>query len=560
MLHYSSIICGDCGYSASDKHEMHLHVLTAHAAKYDTDMDSMNPGAPALFNFHPKFGPELGDFTAYNQMVIAQRLMICKRFPRRGGIPRIPPPPQPTSGFYGDFRGIPGINNSCFLDVFFMIIAYSSAFDRIFTQEALNASVLLQIILYDLVIPLRTRMSVSRDVIAMIRQLMFEETRRTDYLNDIFDMEELMMHIYDLVPSFSSICNLVNSSNSSGSIVCPMVLALVSPENGVHVSLQSAILYSLYSKETTILSPPPDIFFVRVRPGTSDVPPLALPQTEVSLATGTYLNDRQHVVEILEKSSYSLSKVICIIDSHYTGFLKIGDKWFYFDSMHGFDKGHCVPTITYVPGFEEYLNSGCRRSEYLLAKSDARPNETRIDYTNIVTKGSYAYVFSKKELSEESLYRGGCAATASKPTSVRLPDIDESLLTGLSLVHHDPPSFGHTQPHCMSSLITSPEHFYDECKHAISRNFFPEQITVYTHFNYEYCVRFIQNLFSSIVFDEHDVSYRIISFTMEDRTSVSYHGNIDNLSKKHEKQSFYAQLEPKISRQDVISVVIAKIH
>lgn len=268
----------------------------------------------------------------------------------------------------------------------------------------------------------------------------------------------------------------------------------------------------------------------------------------------TYLLEGD-VEEKRKESSYSLTAIILLEGAHYRALLELPDgEWSLFNSMHGFDNGHCIPTITYVPGFRQYLESGCR-AEYLCSKSDAG----RTYYHRLVTECSYAYFFSKSVQSGEAFCRSDCDAGA-LPTRVLLPDIDDSLIEDLEIVHHVPPSFGHTQPHCMPSLITSPEHFYEACKHVISSKSFPEKTTVKTSFDRRYFCMFCQNLFSSIVFPEFSVNYRIISFSMENGTIVSYHGNIDNLSKGTEKQFFYEQLEREISRQNVISVDIAKIH
>jgi hypothetical protein len=589
MAHKSGLICGICNHVSFDPNDAHHHSLTAHASKEDKDFDPSNPEPPASFYSNRNFGPNISEFTPYNPEKINQLLKHRKMFPRRGGIP---PPPQPTYGFFGDFRGIPGLNNSCWADVFFMIMSFSSAFDGIFTQEALDASVLLQIILYDLIIPLRTRMSVSRDVIAMIRQLMFEETRISSYVDGINDLAEFTMHLCNIVP-FSSVCNFVNSSDALGSIVCPIVLELVSPDTGSHDCLETAIRYSLKSKETTIQDLP-EAIFLGVRTDKFDVPPLVLPEQVVNLKTGTYLHDG-NVGDNLEQGSYSLTAIPCIYMSHYYVFLKLSDgEWCIFDSMHRFDNGHCVPTITHVPGFKRYLESGCR-AEYICSER----------YHRLVTDCSYAYFFSKSVQPVQDFCRIDCDAIASplnvvlfedldqvhhelasfgfsksvqhvdafcrrlghaiaSPMRVRLPEIDDSLFEeDLDLVHHEPHSFRHTHSHHMSSKITNPERFYEECKYAISSGSFPIQTAVKTRFDGKYCDLYRQNLFSSIVFPEFpefQVRYRIISFTMEDGTIVSYHGNIDNLSKQEEKQFFYDQLHHEISHQDVISVVIEKIH
>jgi hypothetical protein len=398
-----ALICSVCNIQFPDVHDRHFHMMTAHASESEKDNDASNQNPPRSFVPEPGIGPTDGSFQAYDSKRIEQKLNEhLARSEQKVVVPEIPRPLNPeSSNFFGDFRGIPGCNNSCYLDVFFMILSFSSLLDGIYTQEALNSSVLLRIILFDVVIPLRTRMSVSRDVIAMIRQLMFQKTNRKDYLGDIFDLEEFLMHLCEDV-NLSSICNFVNSSDIDGAIVCPLVLSIVSAGcKGVHSSLQDSILYTLNAKETSIIDLP-TAFFARVRPGNFDLPPLVLPQTRVFLETGTYIGGA-HVVDKLIRAIYTLSAIVCIKLSHYVLFLRLKDgEWFFFDSMRKIDSGHHVPTSTHVPNFQNYLESGCDES-LLTLKSDGRPDESRDSFHKRVTEHAYAYFFTAtREVSKES--------------------------------------------------------------------------------------------------------------------------------------------------------------
>ena len=95
---------------------------------------------------------------------------------------------------------------------------------------------------------------------------------------------------------------------------------------------------------------------------------------------------------------------------------------------------------------------------------------------------------------------------------------------------------------------------------AITSQQLPQYTEVRCRFNDVYFQEFKENLFGSLTFVEHNMAiYRVVSFQMEDGFHVSYHGCIQNLSNSDEKNFFYSQLEPLISKQDVVSVTIAKL-
>jgi hypothetical protein len=143
---------------------------------------------------------------------------------------------------------------------------------------------------------------------------------------------------------------------------------------------------------------------------------------------------------------------------------------------------------------------------------------------------------------------------------IRLPEIDLSILEDDSPIHHEPPSFGHTQLRSSSYCISNAQQFFDACNLAITSQQLPQHTEVRCRFNDVYLQYFRDNLFGSLIFVEHNmVRYSVVSFQMEDGSRVSYHGCIQNLSRSDEKNAFYSQLEPLISKQDVVSVTIAKL-
>ena len=558
-----AFLCHVCGMDFKYIDELQIHEMTDHASESEKDNDVSNPNPPRSFVSNLAIGPPDGSFQAYDSNRIQRRLNEhLEMYEQKVVVPEIPRPLNPeSSNFFGDFRGIPGCNNSCYLDVFFMILSFSSLFDGIYTQEALNSSVLLRIILFELVIPLRTRMSVSRDVIAMIRQLMSQKTRRVDYLGDIFDLEEFLMHLCQEL-NLSSICNFVNSSDIDGAIVCPLVLSIVSAGcKGVHTSLQDSILYTLNAKETSIIDLP-TAFFARVRPGNFGLPPLVLPQTRVFLETGTYIGGR-HVVDKLIRAIYTLSAIVCIRLSHYVLFLRLKDgEWFFFDSMRKIDSGHHVPTSTHIPYFQDYLESGCDES-LLTLKSDASPGESRDSFHERVTNHAYAYFFTAtrevskesecvglpaeeplldarrmweasqqtakahlhvmqpRQFSSQSSSAGGAAAVSAKPAqSSRKP----SAGGGAAAVPYQPPqSFGHithqgvVEPQTWQQKLQSFFHdlfifhlvkniIYSSGEHASSDDEFKTNTILLSSISF-YAQKMLENVSSAFMFSAPDITF-----------------------------------------------------
>jgi hypothetical protein len=272
----------------------------------------------------------------------------------------------------------------------------------------------------------------------MIRCFLAEATQKKDYLGGLVDFTEFLMHLTEHV-SFSKVCNFQHD----GSIECPLVIPVVNLPKGTHTSLQHGFDYTL-GLNKIVMTTAPSALFVRVRPDFG-LPPSALPQMSLNVA----------------KSSYNLSAIVCIERSHYVVFLYFLNEWFFFDSMHGFNNGHCIPTMTHIPGFQAYIESRCNES-LLQLKSDARDGETRRSFHDRVTKDSYTYLFTKipESASSDAASAGGGAAVAKQ--QAHKDEFKKSPKSALSpapppqkpsagggrtaaIQHQAPPSFGYMQ-------------------------------------------------------------------------------------------------------------------
>jgi len=170
---------------------------------------------------------------------------------------------------------------------------------------------------------------------------------------------------------------------------------------------------------------------------------------------------------------------------------------------------------------------------------------------------------SSSELKIQMINDGNHFQLIIQKPRIRLPEIDSSILedSPRHSRHHEPPSFGHTQLRTSSCYISNAQQFFDACNLAITSQQLPQQTQVTVRFNDVYFQQFKENLFGSFTFVEHNmVRYRVVSFQLQDGSRVSYHGCIENLSRSEEKKAFYSQLEPLISKQDVVSVTIARLN
>jgi len=545
-----AFICHLCKIGFSYEDDLQVHQMTDHASKTDLADDDAQTGAPPTFVGNPMFGPKQSDFTPHDSTKIQKMLEDCIGGPETVKMPVIPPPLVPPSqNFFGEWRGIQGRCNSCYLDVFFMLFAFSTAFDGIFTQEALNESIFLRIVLFEIVIPLRNKIYVKRDVTAMLRTFLADATRNREYLTNTWDFTEFLMDLVKQV-DFSNVCNFIGDS-----IVCNFLIQLEGIQHHV-LNLQQLVDHTM--KINKITSPvPPEACILRVRPDHISEPPLCLPQSTVSL----------------HGYSYRLSAIICMSRSHYTGFYRLDRIWVFFDSMSNSVGGHCVPLITPVPGFQEYLDSGCNE-RFLSQKNDG---ESRDSYDNRVKIGAFAFIFTREEIvpvlppriqgSSAVLPSGlaqpapssrkpsaggdGAAAFSAQPApSSRKPSASGG--GAAPVPHRSPPSFGHSQP--MQTIFGRPlviqAGSLPDLVFSKSAGFFGSIANIVQDSKtYLDCVEVtglsIPHGLNIALFGSFPVSngenyhpYRGTIFMFNDESVLQYDGSVDDLSDPNNKKKF----------------------
>jgi len=466
-----AFVCQLCSMGFKHRDELEVHQLTEHASDADLVDDDTQPGAPSSFVKNSMYGPRESDFTKYDQNKIAQMLNERIGGPESIRKPTIPPPLFPSnSEFFGHFRGLEGRLNSCYLDVIFMMFAFSTAFDGIFTQKALNESIFLRIVLFEIVIPLRTSMFVNRDIVAMLRTFLADATQNQEYLTNTFDMTEFLMNLMEQI-DFGMVCNFQSESTT-----CRLVVSVKGIE-GSRLNLQELILHTM-QVDGISFPKQPTAFFARVR-SAFDLPPNCLPQSRVTLGRLIYL----------------ISAIFCIERSHYTAFYRLPDgEWVFFDCMRDKEHGHSIPSITHVPYFQAYLDSGCSK-RLLSVKSDARSGETRNSFHDCVTRYAYVFVFTKDlvvlpsssqsvpvlpprlpmstvsdarkvvPISQKSSADGGAAAVSAPATPLcRKPSAGGG---AAAIPHQPPPSFGHAQ----RQVVAGPQSWKDKLQ-----GFFPSLV------------------------------------------------------------------------------------
>jgi hypothetical protein len=573
--HTFRFLCQDCNMKFKFLNELQVHHLTEHSSKAELVNDDTQPGAPPSFVENPVYGPIRSQFTPYESGKIQNMLDQRIGGPETVILPLIPPPLHPGSpGFFGPFRGIEGKMNSCYFDTFFMLFAFSSAFDGIFTQKALNESIFLRVLLFEIVIPLRTRLFVNRDVVAMLRYFLAEATSNKDYLSNTFDMSEFLMNLMEQI-DFGMICNF-----SGASVTCPLVLD-VKHFQVCKFNLQNAMLHAMQVDGISI-SDQSEAFVTRVRSDFSH-PPNCLPQSSVTLGESTYL----------------ITAIFCIEKSHYTAFYRLpNQEWVFFDCMRDKEHGHCVPSITQVPDFQNYLDYCCAE-QYLSVKSDARSGETRNSFHHCVTKYAYAYVFTrdpvvlpssgqavpvlpprvpmstvadatKVPISRNHSAGGGAVAV---PAQSAQPRRKPSAGGGgaAAVPHQPPPSFGYSQPPCpprkpahLSSHIVeydgsdisglrSQFALYDAVipfakKSESSTSLFKvTNLTLLKGDLEKACDDGVQVFGSFIVSEEGtpEVRFRAVGFQFDDNLVINHEKPVASLSDPEKKKAFVALVNSK---------------
>ena len=552
-------VCPNCGASFQHLDELQEHLLMFHVDVFSemTDMDDQRQGIPSR-TFVPQFGvgPTADQFAPFAPAKV--QAMLTERLRQRIVKPRYLPTPRCDQSILGQHRGVEGHNNSCWFDCLAMILALFTQFDGIYSQEALDQSELLRIILFEVVIPIRTMMFVSRDVIAMLRYCLAEKTRNQGYLEGIQDFDEFANDLLETIDT-RTVCDF----RHDGGIGSKFSFSISA--NKPFESLQVGLEECLRARSVSV-GQPPSAFFVRVRPDFG-LRPLALPQMVLNVFGELYV----------------LSAILCIEAPHYMCFLRLPNgEWVFFDSMHGFDNGHRIPTMTHVPGFGAYISSGC--DERLLSvKSDAREDERRHSFHYLVTRYAYTYLYTSNAVSAQAVsaqavsaqavsvpavsaqavfsqvpaclvqdrqfYRAnasqfaaaGGGAAAVQVVAVQSIDSSMSLLPSVGPVPDLPEVPGDEV--CLN--FSSPTTFFDQVSQVAARKFAWNRPTMF--------VLTGMTLFALLLDRERvlyigsfpvnysrwcSVQYRAVEFIFEDGTTVKFDGDVSTLVRPGVKQAF----------------------
>jgi hypothetical protein len=553
-----AFFCHLCKISFSNINDHGFHMLTEHASETDLADDDTRTGAPPSFVENPVFGPKQSDFTPHHAAKIQE--MLNKRIggPDTVKMPVIPPPLVPRSqDLFGCFRGIQGRMNSCYLDVFFMLFAFSPAFDGIFTQEALNGSIFLRIVLFEIVIPLRTMMYVKRDVVAMLRTFLADATRNREYLTNTWDFTEFLMDLMKQV-DFSNVCNFIGDS-----IACNFLIQLEGIQHRV-LNLQQLVDHTMKINEIT--SPvPPEAIILRVRPNRISEPPLCLPQSTVSL----------------NGCSYRLSAIICMSRFHYTGFYRLENgMWVFFDCMRDKENGHSIPFITRVRGFSDYLANGCDE-RFLSEKNDGGSRDL---YDDRVREGSFAYIYSMNDDRSQPFVQTvpvlppRIQALIVDETKVLPPPQSNSAGGGAAAVpHQSSSSFGHAQLTCCQvrydgskiSNLTSNGAFYDAIIALILASkpgpypdsFLVNKLTLVLNDLQTACNGGVWVSGSFGFFNGTNKHlFRAVSFQFDDNTDVNHTGTVASLKDDKIKTKFVDRVNEKWRSSMITSITFAKCN
>jgi len=538
--------CNVCDYSCQDDQDLYGHQLLEHPDIYDSGTDVAFSKVPASFKEDKSIGPTIDDFTPFRREELDIQLehlaFISPERPLKLVIPA--PILEINSSNCGLFRGIQGINNSCSYDVFFMIMGFSSVFDSIFTEEALNHSLLLRIILFEVVVPLRTRMYVNRNAIAMIRTLLYQASENRQYLNDVFDFTEFLMGLEKLI-DLTRVSNFPINDFIESSLVFPIVVT----EELMRESLQNVFDWNIEYSQINLESFNASAFFLRIRSHDISVSSHVLPQPTLRV----------------NKSQYKLTGIICIAKAHYVFFLCVMNQWFISDSMRCFEDGNCIPMMTLIPHFDDYINSGCDE-RFLPVKSDTLPNEGERDsYDKRVRSQCYALFYTK--MSDESSSFAQCARR------VVLPDIlcdDDDCTSDYSdffskhvyKSQQEPSRMEKIHVRCPDNLFqTDPNAFLNVCDNALS-NFrvLPQSLEISGFcISKEIILKGIGNLLGSFPFRSTDSRYRLLSITFANGNVVSHKGKIEELSQEHVKKTFYQRILEVGAHHAITSFIIAQL-
>lgn len=143
---------------------------------------------------------------------------------------------------------------------------------------------------------------------------------------------------------------------------------------------------------------------------------------------------------------------------------------------------------------------------------------------------------------------------------LRLPDIecisDDEDSKPSSHLHHEPPSFGHTQP-------PSREQFYDTCTSILTSISpeLPQDLHIRYQIERDVDGEFLASLFDSFMFPDFGlVRYRIIGFCFNDDETIAHTGCIEHLSHRNVKKLFFDRIWAKNSTTAVHTVVLGRCN
>ena len=541
-------VCPDCGASFQHLDELQEHSLMLHSENYAdiTDMQDDREGVPSR-TFEQRFdvGPRANQFAPFAPAKV--KAMLNGRLKQHIVKPTHLPVPRCDKDILGQHRGVAGHSNSCYFDCAMMFLAFFTQFDGIYSQEALDQSELLRIILFEVVIPLRTTMFVSRDVIAMLRYCLANQTGNQNYLGSIMDFDEFINDLMQTIDT-RTVCVIRHDGSMDAKLTFPI------SADKPFGSLQAGLDDCLRAKKVTF-EQPPSAFFVRVRPAFR-VRPLALPQMGLNVFG----------------ELYNLSAILCIEAAHYMCFLRFPNgEWVFFDSMQGFDNGHRIPTMTRVPKFEDYIGSGC--DERLLpVKSYGREGEIKHSFHDLVTEYAYTFLYTRNTDSaqDRQLYQanapqlaaagggaagggaaavsrqhpqqkpsagGGAAAVSAKPAqSFRKSSASGGGAAAISC-HQSLSSFGHTQSSRITtfdgSIFPIMDHdgaFYDVMTTCLLQSGCPNicKVTELSWVLEDLCEHDVQ-IFGSFRVKKGSVNYRyrVTSVRFDDNSEVKLLRSID---------------------------------
>jgi hypothetical protein len=389
---------------------------------------------------------------------------------------------------------------------------------------------------------------VNRNVVAMLRFFLAKATKLQAFLTDTYDFTECLMTLSQLL-NFRIVCNF-----GGDSVECPFILQLKGIE-GECLSMQQ-LLDNTLKVDGVTFQENPKAFIARIRPNFIDRPPLCLPQPIVSLK----------LESLKKKCIYRISAIIIMLKSHYTAVYRLPNgEWFLSDSMRYMEHGHSIPSITHVPKFQDYLDSGCKE-DILTKKSDAKPGESRDSFHFRVTNGAYACVYDCISidsecvgfLAENSQQTGRAQCTVMQPACQFSSQSSFACGGAAAIPHQSSPSFGHLQPRksrfdapfvikaesLSKSVFSTPDGFFKAIVEIVENSGNCPKYVEVTGLSIPFGLD--TTLFGSFPVFEDDKDYypyRGNIFMFDDRSVLQYDGSVNDLSDPTNKTTFSKRVQ-----------------